>query len=103
MKIDVPELKKVCDALFSRLIAYHGVHTIDVADSFYWKIDHAVAFDLSKEPASFQVGNLADDWAFIHGLADGTKQAVVYQLTELAPILDYIGEVVGLSLGGAGG
>ena len=102
MEIDIQKLREVCDALFRRLIEEHQIVKVSVDQELYWKLSHEVAFNLKEEPKAFDVGNLSDDWEFIRGIANG-DQPIVYQMTELAPLINYIGEVVGLTLGAKGG
>ena len=55
------------------------------------------------DPGALDVGNLADDWEFVSRLLREENQPVAYQLTELAPLLAYIGEALAKDLGKRGG
>ena len=50
------------------------------------------------DPGELEVGDLADDWEFVSRLLQEENQPVAYQLTELAPLLAYLGEVLARDL-----
>ena len=54
-------------------------------------------------PFWISVGDLADDWEFVSRLLQEANAPVAYQLTELAPLLAYLGEVLARDLGEEGG
>ncbi len=54
-------------------------------------------------PAQLDVGSLVDDWGFVSSLLEPDASPVAYQLTELAPLLAYVGEKLAVELAGKGG
>jgi hypothetical protein len=46
---------------------------------------------MSSQPIPEEVGSLHDDWEMTHWLADEPTRVGSYSLTEVAPLLAYIG------------
>ena len=57
---------------------------------------------MELNPGELDVGDLADDWEFVSRLLQEENHPVAYQLTELAPLLAYLGEVLAQDLGERG-
>ena len=102
-EIDLVELKAVVDRLLDHVIETRGVRTVALEDRYYWEVPAPARYKTEVEPGDLDVGNLADDWEFVSGLLREEKQPVAYQLTELGPLLAYIGEALAKDLGKRGG
>ena len=100
--IDLLELQKAINMLFEHVIVTRKIESITLQD-FYWDILEDERFDLTKEPSRFAAGNLFDEWRFAQNLVDGTSPPVAYQFCQVAPILMYLGHVLGKRLSGEGG
>lgn len=94
MEIDLHQLRTVTIRLLDHLITTEDVCKIGPKANFYWDMRPEALYDMSREPREFDVGSLADDWEFISSLLDQNNEPVIYQFTELAPILRYVGEVL---------
>jgi hypothetical protein len=62
----------------------------------------AAGHRVEVDPGELDVGDLADDWELLARLLQEENQPVAYQLTELAPLLAYLGEVLARDLGEQG-
>ena len=56
-----------------------------------------------EEPKELDIGSLSDDWEFLSKLLQSENQPVAYQLTQVAPLLRYLGEWLGEDLAKDGG
>jgi hypothetical protein len=102
-EIDLMELKAVVDRLLDHVIETRGVRTVALEDPYYWEVPAPARYKTEVGPGDLDVGNLADDWEFVSGLLREENQPVAYQLTELGPLLAYIGEALAKDLGKRGG
>ena len=92
--IDLRALQKAVNRLFDHVIIDKGISEVELRSDLYWEIAQADIRDLSKTPVELEVGNLNDDWEFVSSLVSEEVEPVVCQLTEIAPLLRYIGENV---------
>ncbi len=102
-EIDLVELRAVINRLLDHVIKTRGVRTVALETPYYWEVPAPDRYNVEAEPAELEVGNLADDWAFVSNILQGSSQPVGYQLTELAPLLDYVGQALANELGPSGG
>jgi hypothetical protein len=102
-EIDLVELKAVIDRLLDHVIETRGVRTVALEDRYDWEVPAPARYRTEVDPGALDVGNLADDWEFVSRLLREENQPVAYQLTELAPLLAYIGEALAKDLGKRGG
>jgi hypothetical protein len=102
-EVDLVELRAAVDRLFDHLIKTRGVRTVALETPYYWEVPAADRYNVESEPAELEVGNLVDDWEFVSSVLRGSTQPVAYQLTELAPLLDYVGQALAEELGPQGG
>jgi hypothetical protein len=103
MEIDLVKLRQVVDRLFDHVIETRGVRRVALEDQYYWEVPAPVRYRTEVDPGELDVGNLADDWEFVSGLLRDENPPVAYQLTELAPLLAYVGEALAKDLGKSGG
>lgn len=103
MEIDIVELKRVVDRLLDHLIHTRGVRVVELKNNYYWTVPDDQVYDMARNTFELGIGSLVDDWDFVSSLLDKETDPVTYQLTEVAPLLRYIGEVLGPELAGLGG
>lgn len=103
MELDVEKLKKIVDRLFQHIVERHGVRTVELGTDFYWAIPEDELYNVVDQPTELDVGRLSDDWEFVAKLLDEANSPVAYQLTEVAPLLRRLGEVLGRNLAPKGG
>jgi len=89
--IDLHRLKAVVTRLLDEAIADHGSAEFILDENSYWRFDFVQQFDMSSKPIPEEVGSLHDDWELTHRLADAPTTVGSYSLTEVAPLLAYIG------------
>lgn len=89
--IDLHRLKAVVSRLIDEAIAEHGSAHFKLSDNFYWEIAFPKQFDMSSTPMPDEVGSLHDDWEMTHWLADEPTKVSAYSLTEVAPLIAYVG------------
>jgi hypothetical protein len=102
MEIDLLQVKAVVNRLLDHIIEARGVKVVEIKNSNYWNIPSDAIYD-SEKPTDLDVGSFVDDWEFLSNLLDGNNQPIAYQLTELAPLIRYIGETIGKDLAKYGG
>jgi hypothetical protein len=89
--VDLYRLKAVVTRLLDEAIRDHGSAEFKLDDNFYWTFDPVKQFDMSSKPIAEEVGSLHDDWKMTHWLADEPARVSSLSLTEVAPLLAYIG------------
>ena len=102
-EIDLVKLKTMVDRLLDHVIETRGVRTVALEDQYYWEVPAPARYRTDTDPGELDVGNLADDWEFVSRLLREENQPVAYQLTEVAPLLAYVGETLARDLGSRGG
>jgi len=103
MEIDLIELKKIVNRLLDHIIETRGVRSITLGKNYYWDIPTPEIYEVEEEPGKLDTGSLSDDWEFISSLLNPDSAPVAYQLTEVAPIIRYIGELLGEKFAQHGG
>ncbi len=103
MEIDVVKLKAVVDRLFRHIIETRGVQRIELGSDFYWNIPEEELYNVVDRPEELDIGRLSDDWEFVSGLLADDADPVARQLTEVAPLLRRLGEVLDRELASKGG
>jgi hypothetical protein len=94
-EVRISDVRKVVLRLLDHIERDRGISSVQLSKNFYWGIEPQARFDMGRDPSEFEVGSLDDDWEFVSGLLDDSNEPVPLQLTELAPILDFIGQEVG--------
>lgn len=89
--LDLYRLKAVVIRLLDEAIAEHGSAVFELSENFYLQLAFAKQFDMSSNPIPDEVGSLHDDWEMTHWLADETAKVNAFSLTEVAPLLAYVG------------
>jgi hypothetical protein len=98
--INLRELQQATNRLFDHIIKTKGVESVELRQNFYWSTPTDQFYDVKNNPAQLDIGSLYDDWEFVQSLTRGEAEPVAFQLTEVAPLLRYIGEVVKETTGG---
>ncbi len=91
MLIKVADLKVAADTLLQHL-EENGHSSVTIPVDYYWSIPKESRYDPTKEPSSFTVGRLEDDWEFLQANIRGGDEPIGYALVWLAAILQAVGE-----------
>jgi hypothetical protein len=102
-EVDLVALKRVVNRLLDHVIETRGVRAVTLDDRYYWDVPAPERYRVEVDPGELDVGDLADDWELVARLLQEENQPVAYQLTELAPLLAYLGEVLARDLAERGG
>lgn len=94
IEIEVRQLQQIANRLFEHILVNRGVSKITLDKNFYWDIPLDQLHDVERSP-ELVMGSLEDDWEFVSDLLDINSDPVSFSLTELAPILRFLGEKVG--------
>lgn len=94
-EVRISDIRKVVLRLLDHIERDRGITSVQLSKNLYWGFEPQARFDMSRDPPEFEVGSLNDDWEFVSGLLDDSNEPVSLQLTELAPILDFIGQEIG--------
>ena len=89
--LDLRRLKAVVTRLLDEAITEHGSAEFELSENLYWQITFAKQFDMSSAPIANEVGSLHDDWEMTRWLADEPTKVSALALTEVAPLLAYVG------------
>ena len=104
MRMDLAELKQVIDLLFEHIMETRGVTSCEIDEDLYWTIRSPGVYDMADDPEKYTLtGSLYDDWEFLSVILEPGRQPLANQLTELAPLLRYLGERLGDDLARYGG
>jgi len=100
--IDIQKLKEAINLLLDHVID-KGSDSITLEEQFYWKVNDNEKYRVNNEPTELSVGDLFDDLDFIEKFYRTKDNIVSYTLTEVAPVLAYVGEVASNRLAPQGG
>lgn len=100
--IDVATVKKAVNLLLDHVME-GGLENLPLNEQLYWKVLDDEKYLLTKAPGALGVGDLFSDLDFVEGVVSDGRQLTSLTLTELAPILTYIGEFAGDALAAKGG
>src|SRR5687767_12683225 len=103
MNIDIVKLKAALDRSLDHLITTRGITGVELGSDYYWEVPEADRYNVVDRPGELEIGRLSDDWQFVAELANSDTVPVAYQLTEIAPLLRRVGEVLGRDLAAKGG
>jgi hypothetical protein len=95
VNIKLEQLLNAVQRSLEYLIEERGVESICLNEDFYWAINEKCIYDISKVPSrtDMQIGSLCDEWGFIETFLSSNEIPAKYQLTEIAAILRYVGQV----------
>mgnify|MGYP001128021950 CR=1 FL=1 len=100
--IDISTVKAAVNLLLDH-ITESGLKNLPLSEQFYWKVLDNEKYVMNKPPGDLGVGDLFADLDFVEEVVSDSRQLTALTLTELGPILTYIGEVAGESLAAKGG
>jgi len=100
--VDISVIKQAVNLLLDHVIE-QGIESIPLDAQFYWKVLDDEKYLMEKRPDNLGVGDLFSDLSFVEQMLSAKEQPVALTLTELAPVLAYIGEVAGQKLAAKGG
>lgn len=100
--IDIRKLKASIDVLLERLID-SGVDYVDIETQYYWQVEESREYDLQRQPEGYAVGDFYEDVATMEQVLSNKEYVLAYTLTELAPIVAYVGKMAGRKLAPNGG
>lgn len=103
MNINLVELKYIINRLFDHIIETRNMKNCELDEDYYWNIPTSEVYQIYNNPSKINIGSLYDDWEFLSKILDTEDQPAANQLTELAPILRYLGEYLGNKLAQYGG
>ncbi len=103
MELNLIELKQVIDRIFHHVMSTRGVNKVTINENFYWDIPIDKLYDSSSIPEELDVGSLEDDWELLSVVLEDETIPLAYQLTELAPLIRKLGELLGKDLAEDGG
>ena len=98
--IDIAKLQQAVNRLFDDILKA-GVREVTIEQPLYWTVINPRS--LHEQPSELGVGDLRDDLEFTLGVLDDDADPVALTLTEAAPLLAYVGEVVSSQLAGRRG
>lgn len=89
-KITTADIRKRLLAILDRMEA-SSVVEIDVSSNFFWKVPDDIMYRMDAEPRDLVVGSIIDEYAFTDNISRDPSSAMIVQLSQLAPLLYYIG------------
>ncbi len=91
--IDIKKIKEATNRILDQLLA-DGIETIPLSNQMYLAVSSTEKYDMDNVPEQLVVGDLFDDLEFSESILQSDERAAVYSLTEISPLLAYVGEVV---------
>lgn len=100
MRIDLSELKETIDRTFDHIINTRGIKTYELDKDLYWYIPSPDVYDPRQEPhgENMTLGSFSDNWEFLRKVLEPDDGPLAWHLTQLAPLLRYLGERLGEDL-----
>jgi hypothetical protein len=94
MRVDLRQVQAILNKIFDQLIEVDGTATVEISGNFYWNLPKSQLCDMATSHESLQpdVGSLSDDWDLLSPILHDDRDPVAYQLSEIAPLLRYLGE-----------
>jgi len=93
MKLDIADLRLICEHLFYHL-EKQGIETIDIPVDYYWNIPLEQLYNPYKEPSNFNLGQLTDNWQELQRVLESKNEPLSYYFVWLAAVLKAVGEHV---------
>ncbi|WP_445145055.1 hypothetical protein [Dyella sp. Tek66A03] len=101
--IDLAELRRAVEALFDHVMVTRGISEVAIDHPLYWSVLPGESRAMDEQPAALGVGDLNDDLDFVLSVLKPGALPVALTLTEVAPLLAYVGEVVSDQVANQGG
>ena len=103
MRLELDEFREAISRLFDHVVKVGEITHLEIDQPFYWHIPESSRYDMDAKPPELTVGSLADDWELAKKSLGAGQAPVAYTLTELAPLLSYLGEVAAAKMAAKGG
>ena len=103
MEVKIDDLRKVVLRILDHISETHKIDKVEIQSPYYWQVPEDKIYNMDAILEEMDVGNLNDDWDFVSNLLDDREQPLANQLTEVAPLLRYVGEILGKSTAARGG
>jgi len=100
--IDIATVKAAVNLLLDHIME-NGLGKLPLNEQLYWKVLDNEKYVMNKTPGEPGVGDLFTDLDFVEAVVSDGQQLTALTLTELGPLLTYIGEFAGESLAAKGG
>ena len=100
--IDIRKLKESIDVLLDHIID-SGVERLDIETQYYWQVEESREYDFQRQPEGYAVGDFYEDMGTREQVLSSKDNVLAYTLTELAPIVAYVGKAAGRKLAPTGG
>lgn len=100
--IDISTVKAAVNLLLDHIME-SGLKELPLNEQLYWKVLDNEKYVMNKPPGDPGVGDLFADLDFVEGVVSDGQQLTALTLTELGPLLTYIGEFSGDRLAAKGG
>lgn len=94
LAIKLPDLRRITDLIFDHIEQDLKISAVPIEEDNYWNVPTEELYDVLKEPAKLDIGQLYDDWEFLTKIQT-KEEAVALMMIHLAPILRYIAEKIG--------
>lgn len=100
--IDIRKLKESIDVLLEHIID-SGVERLEIETQYYLQVEESRECDFRRQPEGYAVGNFYEDVAMMEQVLSNREHMLAYTLTQLAPIMAYVGKAAGRKLAPTGG
>ncbi len=94
-EIDLTELQRITNHILDHLIKEKGVRSVPLTRDLYWSVPTESLYSPEKPQVELDIGSLYDDWELLKTGGADPSEVVPFQLTELAPLLRFVGETWG--------
>lgn len=92
--IDIAQLRVVVDAALRHIEESLGRGRVPLEEDLYWEVPCPANFDLSRQPAELDVGNLRDDLELLNSIFSTPDNATSLTLVHVYPLLKYLAHKV---------
>jgi hypothetical protein len=96
--VDVARLRDAINVLFDHVLTTCGITEVAIDEPLYWAVLSDEARVMNAVPSAPGVGNLNDDLDFVLAVLAPDAEPAALTLTEVAPLLAYIGEAVSFKI-----
>ena len=90
LRIRLEDLVRVLSIIVGHVETQSGRET-EISQDYYWEVVAEQLYDPTKDPSSFSLGQLSDDWSMLAPILSGNTPPVGYALVWLASILRAVG------------
>jgi hypothetical protein len=91
--LSLRELRQVLDQLLAAIETANGGDGIEVTEDLYWVLDPSDTYAVHRTPntARLSLGQLSDDVAELHGMAEATDQPQIWHdLAHVVGVLQWL-------------